>query len=121
MTGARSGDLAVRGSTRTLSEVLLAAEGPYVPFARVHWRGDPNSYVDVFDVPVLTQATDGASFANVVRLPYPEPARSSSTTETTSPGLARIASGSLAPSSGWSSGSVSEAASSWWTDSSGTT
>ncbi|MBX3270455.1 MAG: hypothetical protein KF729_09355 [Sandaracinaceae bacterium] len=56
--------------------MLLAAEGPYVPFVRVHWRGDPNSYVDVFDVPVLTQATDGAPFANVVRLPYPEPATS---------------------------------------------
>lgn len=70
--GSWSPDLAAAGSTRTLSEVLLAIEGPYTPFTRVRWRGDPNSYVDVYDVPVLNYDVDGARFASVVRLPYPE-------------------------------------------------
>ncbi len=69
--GSLSPNLAVVGSTRTLSEVLLSVEGPYSPFTRVQWRGDPNSYVDVVDVPVLNQGVDGAPFASVVRLPYP--------------------------------------------------
>lgn len=59
--------------TVTVSAPLLRE---YSPFDRVRWRGDPNSFVDVFDVPILTlNAPDrGARFGNVVRLLYPRSA-----------------------------------------------
>ncbi len=69
--GSLSPNLAGAGATRALSEVLLSVEGPYSPFTRVLWRGDPDSYVDVYDVPVLNQGIDGARFASGVRLSYP--------------------------------------------------
>lgn len=61
-----------RPRTITWPEVLLSVEGPYVPFDRVRWRGDPSSYVDVFDVRIASvDGTDGTPYGNAVRLAFP--------------------------------------------------
>jgi hypothetical protein len=67
--------------------VTFTASAPilreFSPFDAVRWRGDPSSFVDVFDVPILDVAApkEGARFASVVRLPYPRTANDSEVLE----------------------------------------
>lgn len=80
-TGASSRNLASADRSITHSELVLRSAGEPEPFETVNWRGDPNSFVDVFDVPILgvndNVVVDGASFGSIVRIPYPSLASSS--------------------------------------------
>src|SRR3990170_8409916 len=67
--GDSSGNL-VSDATRT--RVFTALDlAPLSPFDTVSWRGDANSYVDVFDVPIQDETTSSAEFGQLVRLRYP--------------------------------------------------
>jgi hypothetical protein len=69
-----TGNLADSNATRTTSALELG--DALQPFDTVRWRGDANTYVDVFDTPLLQAlpdgtVIDGAEFGNFVRFTYP--------------------------------------------------
>lgn len=78
--GTRSPGLSHPTRTITWSEDGLESfpDSDFSPFERVRWRGDPNSYVDVFSEPILrtpppnvdAARIDGMRFSNVVRIRY---------------------------------------------------